>query len=75
MPHSVNEDIKITVVGAAGGIGQSLSLLLKTQLASLLPSRRHAHLALYDVNADAVRGVTADLSHIDTGVSVSGLRG
>ncbi|AQZ09320.1 MDH2 (YOL126C) [Zygosaccharomyces parabailii] len=75
MPHSVNEDIKITVVGAAGGIGQSLSLLLKTQLASLLPSHRHAHLALYDVNADAVRGVTADLSHIDTGVSVSGYEG
>lgn len=72
MPHSINEDIKVTVIGAAGGIGQSLSLLLKTQLASQLPPHRHAHLALYDVNADAVRGVAADLSHIDTGVSVSG---
>lgn len=75
MPHSISDDIKITVIGAAGGIGQSLSLLLKTQLTRVLPNHRHAHLALYDVNADAIRGVAADLSHIDTGVSVAGYEG
>lgn len=72
MPHSTMGDIKIAIIGAAGGIGQSLSLLLKTQLARELPDDCHAHLALYDVNADAVRGVAADLSHINMGVSVKG---
>lgn len=72
MPHSINGDVKIAVIGAAGGIGQSLSLLLKTQLTRELPNHRHALLALYDVNDDAVRGVAADLSHIDTGVTVIG---
>ncbi|GAV47814.1 hypothetical protein ZYGR_0I01100 [Zygosaccharomyces rouxii] len=75
MPHSINGDVKIAVLGAAGGIGQSLSLLLKTQLTRELPNHRHAQLALYDVNADAVRGVAADLSHIDTGVTVTGYEG
>lgn len=72
MPHSTNGDIKITVVGAGGGIGQSLSLLIKTQLTRELPNHRQALLALYDVNDDAVRGVAADLSHIDTAVTVVG---
>lgn len=76
MPHQTfdtnkNNDkqiIKISVLGAAGGIGQSLSLLLKTQLHYLLPanSNKLIHLALYDVNEDAINGVVADLSHIDT---------
>lgn len=71
MPHSVESDmIKIAVLGAAGGIGQSLSLLLKTQL-NQFKSARHVHLALYDVNADGVRGVAADLSHVDTPVTLS----
>lgn len=70
MPHIVEtipQAIKIAVLGAAGGIGQSLSLLLKTQLRST----SHVHLALYDVNTDGVNGVAVDLSHVDTPVTVS----
>jgi malate dehydrogenase len=57
--------VKVAVLGAAGGIGQPLSLLLT------LPSETPIHqLALYDiVNAP---GVAADLSHINTGIQVSG---
>lgn len=52
---------KVAILGAAGGIGQSLSLLMKMNpLVSLLH--------LYDVvNAP---GVTADVSHMDTGAVV-----
>lgn len=80
MPHSVTpsiepDSLKIAILGAAGGIGQSLSLLLKAQLQyQLKESNRsvtHIHLALYDVNQEAINGVTADLSHIDTPISVS----
>lgn len=74
MPHSLNTDtIKISIIGAAGGIGQSLSLLLKTQLHFQLANAqdKHIHLALYDVNHDMLSGVAADLSHIDTPISVS----
>lgn len=55
--------VKVTVCGAAGGIGQPLSLLLKlNELVS--------ELALFDiVNA---KGVAADLSHINTGAIVTG---
>lgn len=54
--------MKVTVCGAAGGIGQPLSLLLKL-------SPYVTHLALYDVvNAP---GVGADINHIDTDVVVS----
>ncbi|QLQ80880.1 hypothetical protein HG537_0E02350 [Torulaspora globosa] len=71
MPHPIETDtIKIAVLGAAGGIGQSLSLLLKTQLTSF-SNNRHVHLALYDVNADGVRGVAADLSHVDTPITLT----
>lgn len=49
--------IKVTIVGAAGGIGQPLSLLL------MLHSEYIQHLALYDLAH--VRGVGADLSHVD----------
>lgn len=55
--------MKVTVCGAAGGIGQPLSLLLKL-------NPHVSHLALYDiVNAN---GVAADLSHINTAAVVSG---
>ena len=57
--------ISLTVVicGAAGGIGQPLSLLLKQ-------SDLISHLALFDVvNAP---GVAADLSHINTRSKVTG---
>ncbi|MFB0911777.1 MAG: malate dehydrogenase, partial [Glaciecola sp.] len=53
------------VLGAAGGIGQALSLLLKTQLPA------GSALALYDVSP-VVPGVAVDLSHIPTDVAVSG---
>ncbi|KAL6449852.1 MDH1 Malate dehydrogenase [Candida maltosa Xu316] len=55
--------VKVTVAGAAGGIGQPLSLLLK-----LNPNV--TELALFDiVNA---KGVAADLSHINTPAVVKG---
>ena len=58
--------MKIAILGAAGGIGQPLSLLMKqNQLVS--------HLALYDiVNAP---GIAADLSHINTSCVVTGHTG
>jgi len=57
--------MKVTLLGAAGGIGQALSLLLKTQLPS------GSQLALYDI-APFTPGIAVDLSHIPTGVIVSG---
>ena len=57
--------MKVAVLGAAGGIGQALSLLLKTQLPA------GSDLALYDV-APVVPGVAVDLSHIPTAVNVKG---
>ncbi len=57
--------MKIAVLGAAGGIGQALSLLLKVQLPA------GSELSLYDV-APVVPGVAVDLSHIPTGVKVQG---
>ena len=56
----------VTVIGAAGGIGQPLSLLLKSNSAI-------DHLSLYDiVHAE---GVAADLSHINTPSTVAGFVG
>lgn len=57
---------KVAVLGAAGGIGQPLSLLLKN---SPLISK----LALFDVVNTA--GVAADLSHIETPAQVTGHQG
>lgn len=58
LTHSV-----VVICGAAGGIGQPLSLLLKQN--DLI-----SHLALFDVvNAP---GVAADLSHINTRSKVTG---
>lgn len=54
---------KVAVLGAAGGIGQPLSLLLKQS--SLV-----TELSLYDVVNTP--GVAADLSHINTNSSVKG---
>ncbi|KAG0206639.1 hypothetical protein BGX28_001978 [Mortierella sp. GBA30] len=55
--------VKVVVCGAAGGIGQPLSLLLKQ-------SDIISHLALYDIVNAA--GVAADLSHINTRSQVTG---
>jgi len=60
--------MKITVLGAAGGIGQALALLLKTQLPA------GSELSLYDI-APVTPGVAVDLSHIPTAVKVVGFSG
>ncbi|WP_340621784.1 malate dehydrogenase [Xenorhabdus siamensis] len=60
--------MKVAVLGAAGGIGQALALLLKTQLPS------GSELSLYDI-APVTPGVAADLSHIPTTVKVTGFAG
>ena len=60
--------MKVAVLGAAGGIGQSLSLLLKLRLPPGF------NLALYDLSP-VTPGVAVDLSHIPTDVTVSGYTG
>lgn len=60
--------MKVAVLGAAGGIGQALALLLKTQLPS------GSELSLYDI-ASVTPGVAVDLSHIPTAVKVRGFGG
>jgi malate dehydrogenase len=60
--------MKVCVLGAAGGIGQPLSLLLKLQLPA------GSELSLYDV-APFTPGVAVDLSHIPTDVQVTGYVG
>ncbi|KAJ7527605.1 hypothetical protein O6H91_16G087800 [Diphasiastrum complanatum] len=57
---------KVAILGAAGGIGQPLSLLLK--LNPLV-----SHLSLYDIAG--TRGVAADISHINTRAEVEGFEG
>ena len=54
---SVARHNKVAVLGAGGGIGQPLSLLLKAD--PLVTS-----LSLYDIRG--APGVAADVSHIDT---------
>ncbi|WP_217538389.1 malate dehydrogenase [Vibrio metschnikovii] len=60
--------MKVAVIGAAGGIGQALALLLKNHLPG------GSDLALYDI-APVTPGVAADLSHIPTPVSIKGYCG
>lgn len=55
--------VKVTVCGAAGGIGQPLSLLLKL-------NENVIALSLYDIAN--VRGVAADLNHVNTQSTVEG---
>lgn len=57
--------MKVTVLGAAGGIGQALALLLKLHLPA------GSSLALYDI-APVTPGVAVDLSHIPSDVEVHG---
>lgn len=60
--------MKVAVLGAAGGIGQALALLLKTQLPA------GSQLSLYDI-APVTPGVAVDLSHIPTAVEIKGFAG
>jgi len=60
---STVDNRKVAVLGAAGGIGQPLSLLLKQ-------SPLVSHLALFDIAHTP--GVAADLSHIETRAKVTG---
>jgi malate dehydrogenase len=60
---SSQKDVKVAVLGAAGGIGQPLSLLLK--------SNSHiSHLSLYDIVH--THGVAADISHCSSPAKVTG---
>eukprot|EP00878_Enallax_costatus_P026632 GHUV01028586.1.p3 GENE.GHUV01028586.1~~GHUV01028586.1.p3 ORF type:complete len:103 (+),score=23.27 GHUV01028586.1:151-459(+) len=61
----VVEAKRVAVLGAAGGIGQPLSLLLKM-------NKCVTELALFDV-APLVKGVCADLSHCNTPVQVNNI--
>lgn len=60
---SAQQNSKVTVLGAAGGIGQPLSLLLKL-------NPRVSDLALYDIRGGP--GVAADISHVNTKSKVTG---
>ncbi len=60
--------MKVAVLGAAGGIGQALALLLKLQLPA------GSQLSLYDI-APVTPGVAKDVSHIPTAVTVEGFAG
>lgn len=58
---SAARNTKVAVLGAGGGIGQPLSLLLKNN--PLVTS-----LSLYDIRG--APGVAADVSHVDTASEV-----
>lgn len=58
----VAEANKVALLGAAGGIGQPLALLLKL-------NEQISELRLYDIAN--VKGVAADLSHINSNVQAS----
>lgn len=66
IPSSVFYSKKVAVLGASGGIGQPLSLILK--LSPLI-----SDLSLYDIQH--TKGVAADLSHIETRTKVKGFVG
>lgn len=64
VPSQPKELVKVTIVGAAGGIGQPLALLL------MMHSEYIHHLALYDL-VDSTPGVGLDLSHVDRQVKIT----
>jgi len=63
---AANAGFKVAVLGAAGGIGQPLSLLLKQ-------NNLVSELSLFDIVNTP--GVAADLSHINTRAKVKGYKG
>lgn len=58
--------MRVAVLGASGGIGQPLSLLLKI-------NPKVTQLNIFDIQHTL--GVAADLSHIDTPAKVQGFNG
>ncbi|KAG5438440.1 hypothetical protein PCANB_002929 [Pneumocystis canis] len=60
---AIYNNIKVSILGAGGGIGQPLSLLLKT-------NSRISELALYDIRG--ALGVAADCDHINTPTKIYG---
>lgn len=60
--RNASNDTKVALIGACGGIGQPLALLLKRNGAI-------SNLALYDIAN--TKGVAADLSHINSSARVS----
>ena len=63
---SVTRGYKVAVLGASGGIGQPLSLLLKLE-------DKVTELSLFDVVRTP--GVAADISHCNTSAKVTGHTG
>lgn len=63
---TAQKNVKVAVLGASGGIGQPMSLLLKH-------SPLITHLSLYDIAHTP--GVAADLSHMNTKPKVTGHMG
>lgn len=63
---SLQRNVKVALCGASGGIGQPLSLLLKT-------SPLITELSLYDIVNTP--GVAADISHVNTGTKVKTFTG
>lgn len=62
-----DDNVKVTVLGASGRVGKTLSLLLKT--CPLID-----HLCLFDIDK-SVRGISVDISHIDTKCRVTNVCG
>ncbi|XP_076337538.1 malate dehydrogenase 2 isoform X2 [Tachypleus tridentatus] len=60
---TIHNNVKVAILGASGGIGQPMSLLLKN-------NPMITHLSLFDIAHTP--GVTADLGHINTRAKVSG---
>lgn len=60
--------MKLTLLGAAGGIGQTLALLLKLRLPI------GTELALYDISP-VTPGIAVDISHVPTSVKAVGYSG
>lgn len=65
--HTSRKPLKVCVVGAAGGVGRHLSMLLKLHPEVIT-------LALHDLKSD-VMGVAADISDIDADAIVTGYCG
>jgi malate dehydrogenase len=65
-PTAAVSGFKVTILGASGGIGMPLSMLMKMD-------EQVSELSLYDVVRTA--GVAADISHICTNAKVCGFTG